>query len=208
MTDFDSFFVELFAELREEAKHEVDSRVRQFGLLGNFSNVLSERRFATALWDRFRVTVGQVFRRLGVNPERFVNQYLRSIEAHGSELIGRVNNSISDLARTVDSVSALKDLIDGLPDLSEDRALLWADTEMYSVTQQAELLSAASAGEKFKTWVTRNDDRVRPHHVEMEGVRIPIDALFQTADGQASAPGDPRLAVQGRINCRCELSYD
>lgn len=55
-----------------------------------------------------------------------------------------------------------------------------------------------------KTWKTMLDQKVRDPHVELEGVTIPYDEMFEIDGYKALAPGlfhEPSLDV----NCRCEL---
>lgn len=81
-----------------------------------------------------------------------------------------------------------------------DRSMLIARTETTRVLNGAPfeaLGDAQAAGRRFtKTWSTALDDRVRPEHMELEGVTIPRDAEF--ANG---------LAYPSEPNCRCTLLY-
>lgn len=61
-----------------------------------------------------------------------------------------------------------------------------------------------------KVWLSKNDDRTRHDHWEMQGVRVPIDEPFVLPDGsELMFPTDSSLgAAAGEvINCRCTLQY-
>ena len=55
-----------------------------------------------------------------------------------------------------------------------------------------------------KIWLTQRDHRVRDTHVELEGVKIPVDEIFSNG---CYYPGDPEGPPDEVINCRCGLIY-
>ena len=58
-----------------------------------------------------------------------------------------------------------------------------------------------------KTWVTREDERVRDTHWFIDGLTVGIDEYFYTLDGdRAMRPYGFELA-SNNINCRCYLRY-
>lgn len=58
-----------------------------------------------------------------------------------------------------------------------------------------------------KTWVTREDERVRDTHWFIDGLTVGIDEYFYTLDGdRAMRPYGFELA-SNNINCRCYLEY-
>lgn len=57
----------------------------------------------------------------------------------------------------------------------------------------------------YKEWMTMMDDKVRDTHDYLEGMKVPLDAMFMTFDGdQAEAPGGFELA-ENNVQCRCWL---
>lgn len=59
----------------------------------------------------------------------------------------------------------------------------------------------------WKTWNTMRDPRVRETHRPLEGIRIPLNRLFYTWDGDSAPyPGAFRLA-ENNVNCRCRVVY-
>ena len=83
-----------------------------------------------------------------------------------------------------------------------------AETETTRISNAAALNAAKNAGAKSKTWLTMLDDRVRDTHSYLEGVTVPIDALFYTYDSDSAiAPGGFTKA-ENNCGCRCELRFN
>lgn len=93
--------------------------------------------------------------------------------------------------------------------LSEDRARLNAENETNSVFNYDEFRIAKANGYKYKTWVTMGDERVRPAHVEVEGLTIPIDEYFHVGNSLLAYPRDFSMDPDPDdvVNCRCTLTY-
>ena len=93
--------------------------------------------------------------------------------------------------------------------LSEDRAANLALNESLSINNHIELINAKKAGYKMKIWCTEMDDRVRPTHELMEGVKIPIDKLFEVGDSLMEMPHDVThgASMSEVSGCRCWLEY-
>ena len=80
-------------------------------------------------------------------------------------------------------------------------------TDAHRIYNDAMFDQAKSNGATKKTWRTMKDLRVRDTHDYLEGVTIPIDAEFYTADGShALYPGEFGVADLD-INCRCWVTY-
>lgn len=56
-----------------------------------------------------------------------------------------------------------------------------------------------------KMWLATLDNRTRHSHRELDGVRVPVDALFPNG---CSRPGDPAGPPEEVYNCRCSLIAD
>lgn len=93
--------------------------------------------------------------------------------------------------------------------LSEDRAANLALNESLSINNHVELEEAKRNGYTRKRWCTELDNRVRPTHMEMEGVTIPIDDLFIVGDSEMEMPHDVThgASMSEVSNCRCWLEY-
>lgn len=93
--------------------------------------------------------------------------------------------------------------------LSEDRAVNLALNESNSINNHIELQNAKKQGYTKKIWRTELDDKVRPTHMEMEGVKIPIDDLFVVGESLMEMPHDvTHGADMSEVsNCRCWCEY-
>lgn len=98
--------------------------------------------------------------------------------------------------------------------VSEDRAQFIAENEANTIYNSAEFVEAKKQGKTHKIWVTYNDDRVRPTHIEVEGAKIPIDSYFYVGMAQMLYPKDVTSEFstgashpEETINCRCTISY-
>ncbi|MFE7072575.1 phage portal protein [Streptomyces sp. NPDC057620] len=69
--------------------------------------------------------------------------------------------------------------------------------------------AAESAGPGVvRTWVTRQDDRVRPAHKALQGTTLPVGTPYEINGAQLRYPGDPFAPIGLTVNCRCRLHYD
>jgi len=66
---------------------------------------------------------------------------------------------------------------------------------------------AKGLGALYKTWMTREDDRVRPGHVTLQGKTRRIGRPFTTEGFQIMRPGDPTAPLHLIAGCRCHLKY-
>ncbi|MFD5856058.1 phage portal protein [Streptomyces chartreusis] len=68
--------------------------------------------------------------------------------------------------------------------------------------------AAESAGPGVvRTWITRQDDRVRPAHKALHGTTLPVGTPYEIDGAQLRYPGDPFAPLALTINCRCRLHY-
>lgn len=100
---------------------------------------------------------------------------------------------------------------EAITDLLESELGVLTETETHRVINEAIMDGAAAYAEAHpdelvtKTWVTMADDRVRDTHWYLEGVTVPLDALFYTYDNDSAyAPGGFEL-TSNNCNCRCVL---
>ena len=98
--------------------------------------------------------------------------------------------------------------------VSEDRAQFIAENEANTIYNSAEFVEAKKQGKTHKIWITYNDDRVRPTHIEVEGAKIPIDSYFYVGMAQMLYPKDVTSEFstgashpEETVNCRCTISY-
>lgn len=87
------------------------------------------------------------------------------------------------------------------------RSRLIARTETHAAASFANHTIAKDADipEMKKRWVSANDSRTRPHHVEMNGVEVGLDDDFEVPYNgiiyRMSYPGDPRGGPGNVCNC-------
>ena len=94
--------------------------------------------------------------------------------------------------------------------LPEKTVLKWktrikrvARTAFTGVANRAILGILRVRGAKFKTWVTKRDDRVRLTHQDAEGQTVPIDEYFRVGNESLMYPGEHGKAIAEIANCRC-----
>ena len=82
------------------------------------------------------------------------------------------------------------------------------ESEFHRAYGQGGMDAAEQSGHTvYKTWQTMRDNRVRPAHDYLEGLRIPVDEKFRTLNGdEADYPGGFTLA-ENNANCRCWLNF-
>ena len=83
------------------------------------------------------------------------------------------------------------------------------DTETHSALEKGKEAQARADGFTKKVWKTQGDDRVRSTrwHNHVRNMEIDINEDFRLGNTIATAPGDERLPVGERINCRCYLIF-
>jgi len=75
-----------------------------------------------------------------------------------------------------------------------------ASTQNYNIAVLKDLLGEGATG---KTWVSLEDDRVRPAHAHASGQTVGINDPFTVGGYQMAYPGDPTAPLELIANCRC-----
>lgn len=84
------------------------------------------------------------------------------------------------------------------------KALRIARTEVVSANNLGVKIGADELpGNKVKVWISTIDQRTRPEHLEMEGVRVAYNEDFTVGGELLEYPGDPKGSAGNIINCRC-----
>jgi hypothetical protein len=88
------------------------------------------------------------------------------------------------------------------------RGLRISRTVTAASSSVGQLAGAESAGARTKQWNT-SEYEVRQLHVNRSGERVGINEAFSVQSGLTGPryPGDPRVAPEDRINCRCSLTF-
>ena len=90
---------------------------------------------------------------------------------------------------------------------SEDRAVLITQNEANTVMNNVDFVKAKKSGYTKKTWLTENDSKVRPWHVEVDSLTIPIDEMFHVGSDEMRYPHDYTASAENVVNCRCSCKY-
>ena len=92
---------------------------------------------------------------------------------------------------------------------SNERALVIAQNEANTSYNYADYITAVNSGKRYKVWHTEGDQRVRPFHDEVDGMRVPINEYFIVDDEMLRFPHD-FLNGSGKnlVNCRCICTYE
>jgi len=190
-------------------------------------------------WKRAALTItGKVYNAIDASrkdftPEQYtswednLDQYLAS---KGGEQIVLIDNYTKEWVRaTVTSATQqavelglgtddiAKLMRDKWGELSKNRALRIAQTEMNAAANYGAMEAATAAGMTRKFWITAGDARVRPgkkprkkprpgdpNHKLLNGETVEIGERFSNGLMQPSEAGGPAGEV---INCRCQMGF-
>lgn len=82
-----------------------------------------------------------------------------------------------------------------------------ASISVNSALNEAAAVAVRQGATVEKTWRTRNDDKVRHTHRQVEGQTVPFGAPFWVGGVPMMHPGDPTAPVAEVANCRCRARY-
>ena len=84
------------------------------------------------------------------------------------------------------------------------KALRIARTEVVTASNVGVKVGADELpGNKVKVWISTFDQRSRPEHMAMDGVRVALNEMFDVNGEMMEFPGDPNASAVNIINCRC-----
>ena len=154
-----------------------------------------------------------------VSRHAFVVSYLADVR----NLLVRIPDEVADLVfaeitdgtnagETRDQIAARVDKVLSYTGSERwpNRAKVIAQTEVNRAygagTMAAGLEQARVTGRQLtKRWDTKDDNRVRSPHQQVDGATVPIWAPFYVGDVPMMFPGDPSAPPELVINCRCQL---
>ena len=97
---------------------------------------------------------------------------------------------------------------------SDDRAMFIAENESNTLFNSKEYKEAKERGFTHKIWMVFPDNRVRPTHVEANGLKLPIGHYFEVGDALMLYPKDMTSEYstlpehpEEYVNCRCQIKY-
>ncbi|SEE84543.1 phage portal protein, HK97 family [Streptomyces sp. 2131.1] len=128
-------------------------------------------------------------------------------------LLGDLAEELRSLQSTPETELTLEDLERAVTRFYEAAAPVLvsrvAETCAVSTINGAADAAAESAGPGVvRTWITRQDDRVRPAHKALHGKTLPVGTPYEIAGAKLRYPGDPFAPIGLTVNCRCRLHYD
>lgn len=93
-------------------------------------------------------------------------------------------------------------------ELSKNRALRIAQTEMNAAANYGAKEAATAAGMTRKFWIAAGDGRERPEHAELGRAEpIGIDEKWLLGSSYMDRPSDPNGQAKHVINCRCQMGF-
>jgi len=113
------------------------------------------------------------------------------------------------------TVKKVQTYVDGQEDklaywFSEDRSTFNAENEANTIFNYDDYRIAKEQGMTQKQWLTMNDERVRQTHAHIDGMIVPIDALFPVGEAMLRYPKDWEMGEghpEELISCRCTVKY-
>lgn len=142
-----------------------------------------------------------------INPkEKFISDYTKTVKKYLDDDFVPVY--VSMLAAFLEETT-LKH-IDEEYYTSAQRAIELAANEANTVLNRKDYTVAVKNGYKRKQWITEHDNKVRPTHIEVEDVTIPIDDMFVVGNAIMRFPHDFEFASdhpEELNNCRCSITY-
>lgn len=98
--------------------------------------------------------------------------------------------------------------------VSDDRAMFIAENESNTLFNSKDYKEAKEKGYTHKIWMAYPDNRVRPTHVDANGLKVPIGSYFEVGEAQMLYPRDVTSEFstgaehpEETINCRCVCIY-
>jgi len=126
----------------------------------------------------------------------------------GDELWENARDSLVEGLERGETIPELTARVRAAAGVTEPRARTIARTEVISVSNQASIAQARSAGVPLdKIWQSTEDLRTRAAHVEADGQQVPLDGMFEVGGELLDIPGDPSGRADNIINCRCAVRF-
>jgi len=151
---------------------------------------------------------------------RFMQEQLTYLQARAARRISDISQSLADQIRDIVMTGVRQGLSNQtiasrlyreIPEIARARAASIARTETHNAAMAAmyESVRYRQVPVRTKEWLTANDERVRPIHVDLHGTSIPFNETFAAATGPMRFPGDDSLGAGAEdvVNCRCTLLF-
>ena len=221
---FEKRLLREFERIGKQASEVYESEAQLRILLDSIEPTLSpifQAHYRTVL-EEFSRRQAQVLN-LPKEETRFDRMFRTFMEEVGAENVQQVSETTIKRIRaaileafalelaTDDIAKMIRESVGG--SIGRYRSRLIARTETHTAASYAnhKIALEADIPEMRKRWVSANDARTRPHHVEMNGIEVGLEEDFEVPyDGityRMKYTGDPRGGPGNVCNCRCVTSY-
>jgi hypothetical protein len=215
---FEKRLLREFESIGKRASEVYESEAQLRRLLDSIEPALKpifEAHYRTVLQE-FSRRQAQVLN-LPKEETRFDRMFRTFMEQVGAENVQQVSDTTIKRIRaaileafalelaTEDIAKMIRESVGG--SIGRYRSRLIARTETHTAASYAnhQIALEADIPEMKKRWVSANDARTRPHHVEMNGVEVGLEEDFEVPYNgipyRMSYPGDPRGGPGNVINC-------
>ena len=178
-------------------------------LIGAFLHTISSEDFKEELFDIYIAMMSQADKNLADDIEvsakakRFAEYIEETTEKAYQSAKG---NERFELSRQVGVAMLKEDIPDVINKvLSPERALEIALNETNWIYNYIQHQNLVNSGQITHTWLSQEDERVRPTHALADGQTVPINQPFIVGGYRLMFPGDDSLGadIKETILCRC-----
>ena len=140
-----------------------------------------------------------------------VNQYAKGLAKKVTYVTETTKNQIASLIdnnKGLNTNDLAKLINEKFSEMSLGRSKTIARTESAHLFANSSKITADEVGMKYKTYIHGvSSPNERPNHKALDGVKIPIDELFDFGDEQADIPHDSSLSAGNCVNCSCTVFF-
>lgn len=141
--------------------------------------------------------------------EGFIDHVKRRLTDIGDVLWNAMRTQVMAGAQLGDTLATLRSrLRDATASVIPRARNIAADVTVTAVNMGSYTQMKAANVVALKTWLTKDDDRVRPSHQVVDGVQLDIDTKFVVGGHAMDFPHDLSAPIEETINCRCTLRWE
>ncbi|MFB8120662.1 phage portal protein [Streptomyces sp. NPDC055962] len=206
-----------------EPQNEHDTR-------GGDANIDQDRVVSAARWaDETTNAISPILQHAATATARRLNQTLNGTDAvppaavaaalitaaYAGEAVTALLGELADILRdTQDTaedldIETLVHLVSGFYNESTSRLVdrVAEACAVATINGAADAAAEIAGPAVVRTWITRQDTRVRPAHKVLHGTTLPVGTPYTVDNSKIRYPGDPFAPISLTINCRCRLHY-
>lgn len=221
------------SDLEKAITKQVDAAARAVRTGGNIGAAIDSEPITQVYQDAWRTAAldaaGKVYNAIDASRKEFTDEQYESWEksvnnyltSKGSEQIVLIDNYTKEWVRATvtriaqeaaeqglgtDDIALL--LRDKWGELSRNRALRIAQTEMNAAANYGAKEGATASGMTRKYWIPARDGKVRPEHLALgDAEPIGINEKWRLGRSFMDRPSDPNGEPGHVINCRCQMGF-